>query len=93
MRLGTRLLFSALYMACRGKVTGQGLCSFMSFIDVARRIIASMCASSTWCTRALINMHGLDLKEVDIMCERHCVHWAVHTCKACGSMDARLVAI
>ena len=47
MLLGTRLLFSALYMACRGKVIGQGLCSFISFIEVARCVIASTCASST----------------------------------------------
>ena len=35
MRLGMRLLLSALYMACRGKDIGRGLCSFMSLIEVA----------------------------------------------------------
>ena len=48
MRLGTRLLFSALYMAYgEEKVIGQGLCSFMSLIEVARCVVASMCASNT----------------------------------------------
>ena len=47
MRLDTRLLLSALYMACRGKAIGQGLCLFMSLIKVARHVIASTCASGT----------------------------------------------
>ena len=65
----------------------------MLLIEVARCIIASAWASNTRCTCALINTHGFNLKEVDIMYERHCAHWAVHTCKACGNMDAGLVAI
>ena len=47
MRLGTRIFLSALYMACKGRVIGatRGLCLFMLLIEMARSVIASMCAS------------------------------------------------
>ena len=65
----------------------------MSLIEVASHIIASTWPFSIGHSCALINMRGLDLNEVDIMCDTHwrivqCTH-----CRASGTMDAGLVAI